>query len=145
MNTLVNFEIAKLLKEKGFDEISSNFYTNPRCKMFGIDEHGRYYPIKNKAKSLWISGNAATLDSKHVYYAPTIAEVVMWLYEKHGIWIVINPHKGEDDLGKPFMEFDPEVWSFTNKCILHNTKLLYFNSPEEAYEAAIEYTLNNLI
>lgn len=145
MNKEVNFEIAKLLKEKGFDEISSNFYTNPRCKMFGIDEHGRYYPIKNKAKSLWISGNAATLDSKHVYYAPTIAEVVMWLYEKHGIWIVINPHKGEDDLGKPFMEFDPEVWSFTNKCILHNTKLLYFNSPEEAYEAAIEYVLNNLV
>lgn len=145
MNTPVKIEIAKLLKEKGFEEISSNFYTNPRCKMFGIDEHGRYYPIKNKAKSLWISGNAATLDSKHVYYAPTIAEVVMWLYEKHGIWIVINPHKGEDDLGKPFMEFDPEVWSFTNKCILHNTKLLYFNSPEEAYEAAIEYTLNNLI
>ena len=92
MNTPVNFELAKLLKEKGFEEISSNFYTNPRCKMFGIDEHGRYYPIKNKAKSLWISGNAATLDSKHVYYAPTIAEVVMWLYEKHGIWIeVVKP------------------------------------------------------
>ena len=76
---------------------------------------------------------------------PTIGEVLEWLYEKHGIWIVINPHKGEDDLGKPFMEFDPEVWSFTNKCILHNTKLLYFNSPTEAYESAIEYTLNNLI
>jgi hypothetical protein len=77
MNTPVSFELAKLLKEKGFSNRCSNFYTNPRCKMFGIDEHGRYYPIKNKAKNLWISGNAATLDSKHVYYAPTIADVVI--------------------------------------------------------------------
>lgn len=135
MTTPVSFEIAKLLKEKGFEEISSNFYTNPRCKMFGIDEHGRYYPIKNKAKSLWISGNAVTLDSKHVYYAPTIAEIVMWLYEKYGIWIsstvVCNRFRYEIvplDRQEKF-----EYSSFD------------YNSPTEAYEAAIEYTLKNLI
>jgi len=74
-----------------------------------------------------------------------IALISNWLCKEHGIWIVVNPHKGEDDLGKPFMEFDPEVWSFTNECVFHNTGLLYYNSPTEAYEAAIEYTLNNLI
>ena len=137
MNTPVKFEIAKLLKEKGFEEISSNFYTNPRCKMFGIDEHGRYYPIKNKAKSLWISGNAATLDSKHVYYAPTISEVVMWLYEKHGIWITVCVI-GADGFG---------YWLHNKNRKRLNTEDQggYWYSPTEAYEAAIEYTLNNLI
>ena len=52
MNKEVNFEIAKLLKEKGF----------------------RLLP-----------------DFKSSY--PTIAEVVMWLYEKHGVWISVQ--KGE--------------------------------------------------
>lgn len=145
MNTPVNFELAKLLKEKEFEEISSNFYTNPRCKMFGIDEHGRYYPIKNKAKSLWISGNAVTLDSKHVYYAPTIADVVMWLYEKYGIWInvSITIHKEYfyqcmDTTGKK----DPTKNNYPSRiCEPGN----YYNSPTEAYEAGIEYTLNNLI
>lgn len=79
----------KIAKEKGLNNQCLHFYTHPRCKMLGIDEQGRYYPIKNKTKNLWVSGYAATLDSKHVYYAPTIAEVVMWLYEKHGIWICV--------------------------------------------------------
>lgn len=135
MNTPVGFPTAKLLKEKGFEEISSNFYTNPRCKMFGIDEHGRYYPIKNKAKSLWISGNAATLDSKHVYYAPTIAEVVMWLYEKHGIWIAVTSISQESWQCHMTRKGDS-----LGKCYLED-----FYNPTEAYEVAIEYTLNNLI
>ena len=130
MNTQVNFELAKLLKEKGFDETSLNFYTNPRCKMFGIDEHGRYYPIKNKAKTLWVSGHAATLDSKHVYYAPTIAEVVIWLYEKHGIWISVN------------LKFKYQIETKKHG-VLHTKD--EFNSPTEAYEAAITYVLNNLL
>jgi len=129
MNTPVNFELAKLLKEKGFDEWTKTWHQRGDGVVGCVEGKRDFY---NRKGDVYTS-------------APTISEVVMWLYEKHGIWIVINPHKGEDDLGKPFMEFDPEVWSFTNKCILHNTKLLYFNSPIEAYEAAIEYTLNNLI
>jgi hypothetical protein len=127
MNKPVSFPIAKLLKEKKFDVLSSNFYTNPRCKMFGIDEHGRYYPIKNKAKNLWISGNAATLDSKHVYYAPTVSDLVMWLYEKYGIWI------------SPTHQHNQFFWGFGS----YQTQ--EFKTPTEAYESAIIYTLNNLI
>lgn len=128
MNTLVSFELAKLLKEKGFDNESAHYYNEKGEMLFDVD-----YPSLQPTKP-------------DVYYDnPTIAEVVMWLYEKHGIWIVINPHKGENDLGKPFMEFDPEVWTFTNECVWHNTGLLYFNSPTEAYEAAIKYCLTKLI
>lgn len=123
MNTPVSFELAKLLKEKEFDRPCYHYYYNNK--------------LDSSSKDNWNTLNG--------YSAPTISEVVMWLYENHNIWVVVNPHKGEDDLGKPFMEFDPEVWSFTNECVFHNTGLLYFNSPTEAYEAAIEYVLKNLI
>jgi hypothetical protein len=142
LNKPVEFSIAKLLKEKDFDKQCSNFYTNPRCKMFGIDEHSRYYPIKNKAKTLWISGEAATLDSKHVYYAPTIAEVVMWLYEKHGIWIHICYMTDTKNWLWDCYKYKKENGLLNSPEYSHQ-----FNhqSPTEAYEAAIEYTLKNLI
>ena len=137
MNTPVVFKIAKLLKEKGFDRETLHFYTNPRCKMFGIDEHGRYYPIKNKAKTLWISGNAATLDSRHVYYAPIIAEVVMWLHEKHGVWIEVRKHTRNGLLClSPYIDNKP-----VNEDIFFND----YDTPTEAYEAAIKYVLTNLL
>ena len=133
MNTPVSFELAKLLKEKRFDNTTSHFYTKPNSKMFGIDEHGRYYPIKNKAKSLWVVGNAAALNIENVYQAPTIADVCMWLYEKHKIWISIDP------------ENDTDTWFHT---ITHGKSEIVFgnyNSPIEAYEKGIEGVLNYMI
>ena len=152
MNTPVKFEIAKLLKEKRFDIPTKKYYEyalkSKKDKENGYSGSFGWKKGELNLQSDYFQNNSKSDFTSEMWYmcsSPTIAEVVMWLYEKHGIWIVINPHKGEDDLGKPFMEFDPEVWSFTNKCILHNTKLLYFNSPIEAYEAAIEYVLNNLV
>lgn len=79
---------------------------------------------------------------------PTISDVVMWLYEKYGIWIYPLPI--DDDMklwqariikGEPFNKL-----SNTLKIISYGEisyKGIY--SPTEAYEAAIEYTLKNLI
>ena len=45
----VLYEQSLALKELGFDEPCFNrFYTKPQSKMFGVDEKGRHYPIKNK-------------------------------------------------------------------------------------------------
>ena len=51
----------------------------------------------------------------------------MWLYEKHKIWI------------NPTYQYNKFFWKFGS----YQTQ--EYNSPTEAYEAAIEYTLNNLI
>jgi hypothetical protein len=141
MTEPVNPELAKLLKEKGI-KIDTDEVIFYRDEVNNIEKH----QIKNRDVLYSYTGMELhpTFDDNE-YQTYTIAEVTMWLYEKHGIWIVVNPHKGKNNLGEPFMEFDPEVWSFTNECVLHNTGLLYFNSPTEAYEAAIEYSLNNLI
>ena len=79
MNTSVSFPIAKSLKEKRYDE---------PCML--CVEEGDERPLPYDLKS----GNTLHINSTHPYYsAPTIAEVVMWLYEKHGIWIYADSHE----------------------------------------------------
>jgi hypothetical protein len=151
MNNPVSFELAKLLKEKGFNEptIDQYYLSNGIYKLKEIKEgvfsnselekDGENYGGSNP--NFWIS-------------APTIADVVMWLYEKYHTFIsVVN---------------EPNVhrfkWIITNlalvgyKRYIHSDKLKemneeeteylyqhYFNSPIEAYEAGIKYCLEKVI
>jgi len=120
MNAPVNFEIAKLLKEKG-------------CNMNTIF----VYKTENNTTSVLIpSGLNAMGGFFSTYPAPTIAEVVMWLYEKHGIWINSEPR-------------NKTQWKYNiytkQTASVKNIMLAEHNSPTEAYSAAILYTLNNLI
>lgn len=119
MNTIVSFEVAELLKEKGFNESTIKCYD--RCEMLSSYVNNVFKP-----KNYNTSG--------YIVSAPTIAEVVMWLYEKHGIWIEVI----ETDL------FDKFFFQIKRK---DNTRLKNgdYNSPTEAYESAIKYVLTNLI
>ena len=123
MNTIVSFKLAKLLKEKGFDEHCLQCYAEERLidKMTGGDIFTGIYRLCTKSRF-----------HKRYYSAPTIAEVVMWLYEKHDIWIVAFPTE-QDWTFDIFKGLD---------CVKSES---FFNSPKKAYEAAIEYALNNLI
>lgn len=112
MNSNVNFEIAKLLKEKGFNiEID-----------YGLNQILNLKP------------------------APTIAEVIMWLYEKHGIWIEVRHIKTFN-----VNRFHVIIWNYkdtSDYITIHcenGVGYEVWDSPTEAYEAAIEYTLKNLI
>ena len=114
----VSFEVKQLLYDKGW-----------RYEL-GVDETG-YRVEHSLAEQRWNEGDLTYLDI-------TIAEVVMWLYEKHEIWISADTIGGE--------------WHWS--CYRHEsnfeTKQLgesdnNVNSPTEAYEAAIEYTLNKLL
>ena len=116
MNKSVNFEIAKLLKEKGINLLSSK---------------------------LMYASNGKLTDSIYDFdewcFAPTIAEVVMWLYEKHEIWIISSYELAEDNITKEWFWIaikDGEEVAFNYGG---------YTSPTEAYEAAITYCLNNLI
>lgn len=70
------------------------------------------------------------------YNKYTIADVVMWIYNKHGIWIISKKVNG---LNKWFAQ----IYN-NNANDLCDTNIINI-SPVEAYTAAIEYTLNNLI
>lgn len=66
--------------------------------------------------------------------SPTIADVVMWLYKKYGLWIYIK---------------QGYKWEWYIETIANRPELKYNDgleeSPTEAYEAGITYSLKNLI
>lgn len=127
----VSFNIAKLLKEKGYIQL---YEVGKICRIQNVAN--LYYEETRLIKESDIE-NSWTIFNE-IY--PTIAEVVMWLYEKHGFWIEVQC---------PDVPY--ELWSYTihkpHKCGNYGSQnsLNTFNSPTEAYEIAIEDVLNNLI
>jgi len=120
MNTPVKFETSKLLKEKGYNEQTIDIY-----------QDGEILRLKSTIS------NKEFMTSRN-YSAPTIAEVVMWLYEKYKIWIQVFI------LNKTFAWKVQDVNTLVITCLYAQQDKGY-NSPTEAYEAAIEFTLKNLI
>lgn len=131
MNTPVSFDLAKLLKEKGYYKpLEDIFYS-----VYDIEDKTL---MKNVHQSTLIKGKGL------FYHAPTITDVVMWLYEKHGIWIQTLPY----DTITAAKEWTATILSLNwgeDKEIHYEYKLGGLNSPTYAYEAAIEYTLKFLI
>ena len=120
MNTPVSFELAKLLKEKEFEQKTKSY-----------NEDG---------KLVTVSLTIRRFNPEKIYYpAPTIAEAVMWLYEKHEIWIGVICDVG-NDLLFTFKIYSTKIGE--ERCIVNGNM---YESPTEAHEAAIKYTLNNLI
>ena len=141
MNTPVSSPIAKLLKEKGFNLKVINFYdyerlSTPFDKQRQVDGLINYNPIN------WNS------IKEHYTSAPTIADVWMWLYEKRGIWITINMMtlNGVIKFWCQYFKIQKLPQSKNNFFIELPREIEgNYNSLTEAYEAAIKYTLNNLI
>ena len=81
-------------------------------------------------------------DNQHLH--SEIMQVVMWLYKKHEIWVQPFPY----DTITAAKEWTATILSLNwgeDKEVHYEYKLGGLNSPTEAYEAAIEYCLNNLI
>lgn len=157
MNTPVKYPLAKLLKEKGFDIPKNKMY----CRSIPMFEGSHVIKFhdgdKHECSNIphdW-NNTESPVGTTTYYSAPTISEVVMWLYEKHGIWIdptpsIIEHNSSSDTLEWVYKIFILEVylkrgkvWGETNKGLYVSS--YYYNSPTEACEAAIEYVLNSLI
>jgi len=138
MNKPVSFELAKLLKEKEYQEkVNTKF---GYCDGVEIDVFNTIFSDTYENFNLEFSErqkfiNKNGIDELEEFSAPTIADVVMWLYEKHEIWINVERYStlfrcyaeeiGDERFGK---------WEGHK-----------YESPTEAYEVAIKYTLNYLL
>lgn len=123
MNTPINYELAKLLLEKGFDNIDCNGY---------------YHVNNGYSKGYSFCYSSVSTQEKNGILAPTIAEAIMWLYNNHQIWIgIIKTEYNHRKIFKPMID--------ENAMLGELKGYLAFDSPEEAYEAAIKYVLENLI
>ena len=132
----VSFEVAKLLKEKGFDSEDTGdhggFYSE-RCyepgqgvKTLSGQEVGIVYDD--------LTNSELEYDE---YLRPTLQMAMKWLREVHNLWIDIDPLSCNEWAWSIWLMYDPD---FKTGESLRNT-----SSYEEACEEAIKYTLENLI
>lgn len=115
----VSYEVAKLLKEKGFDESCDYYYdqSSDEPQQLTLDE--MYYSYDEFLK------------------APTLQMAMRWLRKIYGIDIVIEISDPSDRDRKYYCV----IWNKNNDSYI----LDLFGSYEEAVSAAIEYSLKNLI
>jgi hypothetical protein len=119
--TYVTLNQAKLLKEKKFDV---------PCRLCVADDDERPLPFNSLVRDLHVN-------SLHPYYsAPEQWELAEWLRLNHGIWISVN----RDYNDGVFLGYESKI-DYTEGIIDCGT----FNTPQEAYSAAFDYVLNNLI
>lgn len=119
MNIPVSFPVAKLLNEKGF-------------------------PLKNKGYVYNKDGNLVDpCFSVWECEAPTVAEVVMWLWEKNNIWIMVELSGSERFYPRGRM-INKKGEHFIGDFKINGERIMCIN-PTEAYEAAILHCLKNLI
>lgn len=139
---VIDFETAKLAKEVGFDEETLHFYVKPNSKMFGVDEQGRTFPIKNIPKKLYTVGKHATLNHKNVYSAPTQELLRKFLRTKYNIDIHIKSHQYEESDTKDYFT-EVRFWneSPSNDCL----RIGIYDSYEQALEAGLKEALKYLL
>ena len=114
----VSFEVAKLLKEKGFDEKCSQWY------------------VANEPQEGLVVGGFG--ENQFYINAPTHQMAMKWLREIYDIFIVIR--RGLTGTG----------WVYSHE-IYKDSQCWYarygasYDTYEEAVEAALKYSLKNLI
>ena len=113
----VSFEVAKLLNEKGFVQETLMVY----------NQNGNFMP------------NGAIEDTYQVFYsAPTHQMAMAWLREVHNLHIDIDPSEGN---------WSPTVITLNDwTCVIRfGDTIPIQDTYEEAVEAALKYTLENVI
>lgn len=128
----VSFEIAKLLKEKGFD--SEN-----------VSEFGGFYvDYFHNGQDVGIATESMMLNktlSDWEYLRPTLQMTMKWLREEHNIFIAIN--MVPDTIQKHYffkLYVGRKIYNFPL-----DYSVEFYTIYEEASEAAIKYCLENLI
>lgn len=117
----VSYEVAKLLKEKGFNEDCKAYY-----------EDGKFCWV-------WNDGCSRNTDNPKFVSCPSQALAMKWLREVCSIIIMIDYNEDEDCE-------DNERYGFTTYC-KNERKVVLATYPtyEDAVEAGLKYCLTELI
>jgi hypothetical protein len=126
----VNFEIATLLKEKGFNEKCRAFYTN------SVDIGVEFFTSDNY------------IDYSSVYpitICPTLQMTMKWLREVHKILILIDWELSKKEYIAYMWEIDKEHQQGLHKLRKDGKYLFQYASYEKACEEIILFILKNII
>lgn len=116
----VSYEIAKELKEKGFDEECLYYY-------YGGNE---LFSFIENDKPLWMNHNNSTFNT--CCSAPLYQQVIDWLREKHNMNVYVDYGCAEfkEDWGFGIKETKPTKTGFTH--------LIKFSTGHKTYNEALE-------
>lgn len=155
--TYVTFEQAKLLKEKGFDIHMSHYYfEDSEFKEHSLKGSNGYYgdeyevhlsQFNENWNNKWLtkkSGDRCFGCSKdrgyfETYSAPEQWQVVEWLRINHGIWVDVFPHSQLESW------WCAQIYKGNNIKDFKDSPYKGYKTPQEAYSAAIDYILKELI
>lgn len=125
----VSFEVAKILKEKGFFEKTFTYFDNELL-----------------CNGVWFEWNNSPMGQ---ISAPTLQMAMKWLREVHNIIIVVEPHEYDYVNSKTssyvFCLWDGDNYEEPYSNQHSNIHGVAYNSYEEVVEAALKYVLENLI
>lgn len=122
----VSFEIAKLLKEKGFDECIFEFYVGDSIMYARNGEGFRLSELPD------------------IYYPHITHQMALaWLREVHKVLIVIDAYHADHWEGYIDM-FEINIYSHASTIIVPN-EIAHHTDYTEAVEVALKYVLKNLI
>ena len=131
----VSFEIAKLLKEKGFDaECHSHYY--PCHYPDGSIKYEKDEGAQKGDKTWYNVYSLKNLPKDH-YLAPTLQMAMKWLREVYKIHVAIYPY---GDYSCDNYQFD--VYKDNRLVVSKDDGYITY---EQSCEAAIKYCLENLI
>lgn len=123
----VSFEVAKLLREKGFDEECIGAYSETNHTITKFEPN-----VKNSEVG------------PLMYSAPTHQMAVAWLRKEKNILIYVYPV-----IDLPVKNNYTFYWRWDGKKKRHDAPHIgdkhNYESPEQATEAALKYSLENLI
>lgn len=120
-----SYEVAKLLKEKGFDE--------PCIRHWDCDDHSLY-----GANDIPISNSELQANEYNGFSAPSQSMAMKWLREEKHIIFVFKPATFS---GEECTYWTYEIWAGDN----FEGEVMSFKTYEQAVEAALKYSLENLI
>lgn len=124
MNNLVNFKVAKLLKDNNFNgETTVAYALNGNAV---ASDHNYNTGLGNSSGKRW--WNTYEID---MFAAPLISDTVIWIYDKYGIFVSIKLYNNKFTF---IIQCNSEADKFLNE---------YYNSINEAYQAGIEYVLTD--
>ncbi len=125
----VSYEVAKLLKEKGFDK----FIVYGWDEQVFDKENPRYFSLNFDKKEHWIS-------------CPTHQMAMKWLREReklaYNILIIADGDLGDLYYSYEIQEIDNEFLQVNGSLNIEDQR---FDTYEEAVEAALKYALGNLV
>lgn len=148
MNKPVGYELAKFLKIKGFDIPVRHYRLEGKYTDFIHEGFEDDYWGDNRIVN-WNKDNIGIKPFEGFISAPTVADVIMWIYQTYNYWIDVFPTPLNNSDEPPFkvgwvfmilgvgVHIDPDI----DRPEEHIT----YKTPTEAYEAAITYYLNSLI